>query len=122
MIKNKDKVSECIFFIFALSSISALALITVFIFIQGAPIIANVGIFRFIFGMNWAPSQNEFGIFPMIVGSISVTTGAAFLGIPIGICCSIFLAACGYTFGGVRFLGVAVCRACNTELFGRTGA
>jgi len=92
MIKNKDKLSERIFFMFALSSISALALITVFIFSQGAPIVTQVGLFQFIFGMSWSPSHGEFGIFPMIIGSLSVTTGAAILGIPIGICCSIFLA------------------------------
>jgi len=92
VIKNKDKVSERIFFMFALSSISALALITVFIFSQGAPIVTQVGLFQFIFGMSWAPSHGEFGIFPMIIGSLSVTTGAAILGIPVGICCSIFLA------------------------------
>jgi len=92
MIKNKDKLSERIFFMFALSSISALALITVFIFSQGAPIVTQVGLLQFIFGMSWAPSHGEFGIFPMIIGSLSVTTGAAILGIPIGICCSIFLA------------------------------
>ena len=76
----------------ALSSISVLALITVFIVVQGAPIIARVGVIDFVFGMSWAPSQGEYGIFPMIVGSLSVTLGAVVLGVPIGICCSIFLA------------------------------
>ena len=90
--KFKEKLSGRIFFALALSSISALALITVFIIIQGAPIIAEVGVIDFIFGMTWAPSQGEFGIFPMIVGSVALTLGAAVLGIPIGICCSIFLA------------------------------
>ena len=87
-----EKLSGRIFFAIALSSISALALITIFIIINGAPIIAEVGVINFIFGMNWAPSQGEFGIFPMIVGSVSVTAGAAILGVPIGICCSVFLA------------------------------
>jgi len=64
----------------------------VFIIVKGAPIIAKVGFFNFVFGMKWSPSQGEFGIFPMIIGSVSVTLGAAALGVPIGICCSIFLA------------------------------
>lgn len=76
----------------ALSSLSVLALITVFILVKGLPIISKVGLFNFIFGMKWAPSQGAFGIFPMIVGSVSVTIGAAILGVPIAICCSIFLA------------------------------
>lgn len=88
----KEKLSGSIFLVIALSSLSVLALITVFILIQGIPIISKVGLFNFIFGMKWAPSQGDFGIFPMIVGSVSVTLGAAILGVPIAICCSIFLA------------------------------
>ena len=88
----KDVLSERIFLTLALSSISALALITLFIVIQGTPVIGKVGIIQFIFGMTWAPGQGEFGIFPMIVGTITVTLGAMILGVPIGICCAIFLA------------------------------
>ncbi|MCL2664491.1 MAG: phosphate ABC transporter permease subunit PstC [Defluviitaleaceae bacterium] len=83
--------SKYVFFILALSSISALALITIFIISRGAPIIGEVGFFDFVFGMTWAPGRGEYGIFPMIVGSVTVTLGAAALGVPIGICCSIFM-------------------------------
>ena len=92
MKKFKGNLSAYVFLLLALSSISVLALITVFIFMKGAPIIAKTGLFNFVFGMTWAPSQGEFGIFPMIAGTVSVTLGAAILGVPIGICCSIFLA------------------------------
>ena len=88
----KEKLSGRIFLLLALSALSVLALITVFIFIKGVPIIAKVGLFNFVFGMKWAPSQGYFGIFPMIVGTVSVTLGAAIIGVPIAICCSIFLA------------------------------
>ena len=91
----KENLSQRVFFLFALSSISVLALITVFICIKGAPIIAKDGLVNFLFGMTWAPSQgdsSEFGILPMIVGTLTVTLGATVLGVPIGICCSIFLA------------------------------
>ncbi|MCL2867704.1 MAG: phosphate ABC transporter permease subunit PstC [Clostridia bacterium] len=89
--KMKKELSGYVFFIFALSAISVLALITLFIIARGAPLIAKVGLFNFLFGMEWAPSQEKFGIFPMIVGSVSVTLGAALIGVPVGICCSIFL-------------------------------
>ncbi|MCL1914342.1 MAG: phosphate ABC transporter permease subunit PstC [Eubacteriaceae bacterium] len=92
MNSNSEKLSHAVFFALALSSISALVLITVFILVQGAPIIAEIGLFKFVFGMTWAPLKGEFGIFPMIVGSVSATIGAAILGVPIGICCAIFLA------------------------------
>ncbi|MBR0577153.1 phosphate ABC transporter permease subunit PstC [Proteiniclasticum sp. BAD-10] len=88
----KEKSTGSIFFIIALSSLSVLALITVFILVQGVPIISKVGLFNFIFGMKWAPSQGAFGIFPMIIGSVSVTLGATIIGVPIAICCAIFLA------------------------------
>lgn len=88
----KEKLSERVFLLIALSTLTVLALITVFIFIKGIPIIAKVGIINFVFGMKWAPSQGAYGIFPMIVGSVSVTLGAAIVGVPIAICCSIFLA------------------------------
>ena len=92
MKRFREKLSGRIFFALAISSIAALALITVFILVKGLPIIKTVGLFKFIFGMKWAPGQGEFGIFPMIVGSVSVTLGAALVGVPVGICCAIFLA------------------------------
>jgi phosphate transport system permease protein len=92
MKKFMEKLSGRVFFTLALSTISALVLITVFIFINGIPLIAEVGIFNFIFGMTWAPVQGYYGVFPQIVGTVSVTLGAALIGIPVGICCSIFMA------------------------------
>ena len=89
--KFKEKLPGRIFLILALSSISALVLITVFIFMNGIPIIAKVGIIDFVFGMEWAPGDGKFGIAPMIIGSLTVTLGAGIIGVPIGICCSIFL-------------------------------
>ena len=91
MKKFKENLAGRIFLALAFSSISSLAVITVFIITQGVPIIAEVGLFKFIFGMTWAPTQGEFGIFPMIIGSVTVTLGAVIIGVPIGICCSIFL-------------------------------
>ena len=91
MKKFKEKLSGRIFLALALSSISVLALITVFILLNGAPIIAEAGLLNF-FGMTWAPGQGEFGITPMIAGSVAVTLGAALIGVPVGICCCIFLA------------------------------
>jgi len=91
-IARGERLTQRVFMVLALSSISALALITVFIMTQGVPFIADVGLFNFLFGTSWAPSRGAFGIFPMIVGSLSVAIGATVLGVPIGICCSIFLA------------------------------
>jgi phosphate transport system permease protein len=88
---NKEKLLRLAFFLVALSTLSALAVITVFIFVEGVPIIGKVGLFNFIFGMKWAPSLGLYGIFPMIVGTVSVTLGAALIGVPVALCCSNFL-------------------------------
>jgi len=87
-----ERIPQSLFFIMALSALSALALITIFIFVEGIPLIVKVGFFNFIFGMKWAPSLGQYGIFPMIVGTVLVTLGAIILGVPIALCCSIFLA------------------------------
>jgi phosphate transport system permease protein len=88
---RKDTYLSLGFFLVALSTLSALAVITIFIFVEGLPLINKVGVFNFIFGMKWAPSQGEYGIFPMIVGTLSVTLGAALIGVPVALCVSIFL-------------------------------
>jgi phosphate transport system permease protein len=87
-----DKLARRGLLIMALSALSALALITVFIFAEGVPLIAKVGVFHFVFGTTWAPTQGSFGILPMILGSLWVTVGAIILGVPIALCCAIFMA------------------------------
>lgn len=87
----REKVPQGLFFVIALVALAVLAIITIFIFIEGVPLIAKVGFFDFVFGMQWAPSLGQYGIFPMIIGTVLVTLGAAILGVPIAICCSIFL-------------------------------
>ncbi len=86
-----DRLPGFIFLLIALSALSALALIIVYIFYEGIPIITKVGLGQFILGMSWAPGKGEFGILPMIVGTVSVTLGAAVLGVPVAILTSIFL-------------------------------
>jgi len=88
---RKDTYLSLGFFLVALSTLSTLAVITIFIFVEGLPLINKVGVVNFIFGMKWAPSQGEYGIFPMIVGTLSVTLGAALIGVPVALCVSIFL-------------------------------
>lgn len=75
----------------ALSALSGLAIITTFIFKEGLPIIAKVGVTKFIFSSHWYPLEGEFGILPMIAGSIAVTAGAMVIGLIFGLGCAILL-------------------------------
>lgn len=86
------KCIERILFILALSSIGSLALITVFIFLEGLPLILSTGLGDFLFSSHWAPTKGHFGIAAMIVSSVLVTLGAMVLGVPFGLACAIVLA------------------------------
>jgi phosphate transport system permease protein len=87
----QEKIVEKILLLIALSSIFILSLITFFIFEEGIPLIVKMGLKAFLLGQKWIPSKGLFGIFPMIVSSFWVTFGALFLGIPLGLACTIFL-------------------------------
>ncbi len=86
-----DKLISKVLFLAACSSTAILALIAIFIFKEGLPIIARSGLFSFIFGVEWAPTRGEYGIYPFILGSLWVTFGALFLGVPLGVSCAVFL-------------------------------
>jgi len=93
--KARESIMRVVFFIAALTSILAVILICVFLFAQGLPAMFNIGITDFLLGTRWAPlhsSNPEFGLLPMILGSIYVTAGAILLGVPVGIFTAIFMA------------------------------
>ena len=90
--KLKEQMMQIVFLISACISILAVALICIFIFINGIPAMAEVGVFRFLLGSQWEPSNDIYGIFPMILGSLYVTAGAIIIGVPVGILTAVFMA------------------------------
>lgn len=93
MQKLKEKLMHAIFFICALASVAAVFLICMFLFANGIPAIKNIGLFNFMTGIEWTPSDipASFGILPMILGSIYVTAGAIVIGVPTGILTAVYL-------------------------------
>ncbi|MEA4988407.1 MAG: phosphate ABC transporter permease subunit PstC [Anaerovorax sp.] len=89
--KSYEKVIEKIILICAILSTLSVGLITVFIFHSGLPVLKDYGVISFIFGMDWKPTNGQYGIFPLILGTLSVTFGALIIGIPTGIACAVFL-------------------------------
>ena len=83
-----------VFFVAALTSILAVLLICLFLFANGIPAMGKIGVFDFLLGQKWAPTDSpaSYGIFPMILGSIYVTAGAIIIGVPIGILTAVFMA------------------------------
>lgn len=88
----KENAMKAVFLLAACVSIAAVILICVFLFASGVPAIGKIGVFKFLFGTEWRPANNIYGIWPMIVGSIYVTAGALVLGVPVGILTAVFLA------------------------------
>ena len=72
----REGTMKVVFLLTACISILAVALICIFLFANGIPTMHKIGLGKFLFGMTWAPNQNLYGIFPMIMGSIYVTGGA----------------------------------------------
>ena len=87
-----DKFISKLLFLAATSSTAILALIALFIFKEGVPIMAKSGITHFLFGSEWQPLQGQFGIFPFIIGSLWITFGALILGVPFGVSCAVYIA------------------------------
>lgn len=92
MKEAKEIIMQVVFLLTACMSILAVILICVFMFANGIPAIAEIGLFKFLLGQKWKPNNNIFGILPMIVGSIYVTAGAIIVGVPIGFFAAVYLA------------------------------
>ena len=92
MLKHREGIMKIVFLMTACVSILAVILICIFLFASGVPAIKEIGFTDFLFGMSWKPSQDIYGIFPMIIGSIYVTAGSIVIGVPIGLFCAVFMA------------------------------
>lgn len=92
MNKLREKSMGCVFLVTALASIFAVIIICLFLFANGLPTIAEIGPFNFLLGTTWKPTNDIYGIFPMILGSIYVTAGSLAIGVPIGLLCAVYMA------------------------------
>lgn len=95
--KNKyfiESLTEKIFLVSASIAVISLLLIIGFVFYKGLRpfIIEGYSFWDFIFGTQWIPSANKYGILPMIVASLGATIGSLIIGVPIGILTAIFIA------------------------------
>ena len=87
----KEGMAKAVFTFTALVSILAVALICLFLFANGIPGMAKIGVWDFLSGEKWKPGQEVFGILPFILGSVYVTAGALVVGVPAGLMMALFL-------------------------------
>jgi phosphate ABC transporter permease protein PstC len=87
----KEQILEKVFLLSAFAAVVGVILVFIFVSIKGIPIIKSIGITKFIFGLDWAPTDKHYGILPLIIGSFIVTFGALLIGAPMAIGTAIFL-------------------------------
>ena len=64
MKNTKETIMKFVFLLAATVSIVAVILICVFLFASGIPAIGEIGIFDFLFGTQWRPANDLYGILP----------------------------------------------------------
>ena len=82
-----------LFACFAFFSVLILGLIVIFLFREGMPIFQQISVFKFIFGSAWYPTYDppEYGIWPLIVGSLVVSFFACLIAVPLGVLSAIYI-------------------------------
>lgn len=94
---TKEKVFKGIFIAFAAFSILAVFAIVFFLLWQSIPAFRQIGFFKFLFGTTWSPTNDglavseRFGILPMILGSVVLTTTSVLLGGTLAIFTAVFV-------------------------------
>ena len=94
MEKIREKVGQIIFLLSAVMSVFLILLIIFFIFSEGIKFVNEYGLLKFVTGKVWKPTAGNprFGIYPMIIGSLIVTSLSTLIALPFGLAISIFMA------------------------------
>jgi len=79
----------------AITSLAVLALIMIFLFMEGLPAFSFVSVKDFLLGLDWYPTDEAnpaYGILPLIAASGAVTLLSSALAIPLGVMTALYLA------------------------------
>ncbi len=99
-VKFKEKAGKALFATSAIICVISVLAIFVFLIVKSAPAFQKIGVFDFIFGDKWSPNREDtyngeisgkYGIFTMIIGTISATVGSLLIGGVLGYFTAIFL-------------------------------
>jgi len=89
-----DSLVEKSFMLIAFSCVIILFFICLFLFREGIPILKEISLSEFIFGMDWYPTSENarYGILPLIVASLTVTLIASIIAVPLSLSIAIYTA------------------------------
>lgn len=93
--RTRERLVEALIRVSGYAAIAALLGIFGFLLVEGAPAFAAAGgVGAFLGGLNWYPISEppQFGILPLLLGSLAVTLGASVIAIPLGVAVAVYLA------------------------------
>jgi phosphate transport system permease protein len=90
----RERLVEAAFQGAGLFSVLAMALIVLFLFKEGIWLFKTVSVNDFLLGQAWYPTYDppDFGIAPLIVGSLAVTVLSSLIAVPLGVATALYLA------------------------------
>lgn len=92
--RYKEHAIKATWFVCAFFAVVTIVCILAFLTYDAFPVFLETGVVPFLFGPVWDPtgSPPEYGIYPLIAGTLLVTLGAMLLAVPLGIAGAIYLA------------------------------
>lgn len=91
MTRTSERWIKRLLFSAALVAGGGIILITLFVLREGWPIFQKYSLLTLLQGEVWAPTGSNYGMAPLLVGSLYVTILSAIIGVPFGIGCALFL-------------------------------
>ena len=85
-----ERVIEFLIKLAGFSVIVIVALIFLFLLKEGLPAFLDTPL-RQLFGRRWYPIEGQYGLLPLLVGSLMVTAGAVIIAVPLGLITAIYL-------------------------------
>ncbi|MCR5747624.1 MAG: phosphate ABC transporter permease subunit PstC [Lachnospiraceae bacterium] len=119
-----EKTAEIIFFVCAVVAIFAVCAITLYMFIKGTSALREVGVSELIFGNRWQPTAENpsYGIWYIILASLTGTGAAILIGVPVGLLSAVFLSEiAGNTIGDLVRSAVELLAAIPSVIYGLIG-
>ena len=94
--KTVEQIIHLIFLLCGIVAVAFVLLISIYLILSGLPAIRQIGLFQFLLGRVWDPTNTTtgalYGILPFILTSVYGTAGAIVIGVPVGLLTAVFLA------------------------------
>lgn len=74
----------------AVAVIALLMVVVAFLFLESWRVLHDVGVAKFLMDAEWYPTEDSFGMLPMLSASVATSVGAMLIAGPLGIGCAVF--------------------------------